>query len=416
MVQYIVSQKTGYSEEIEPEEPVAIVSVRNHYYIVESCINKYYTYLDILSNLERYYEGSTQTELTEAENENSQIIYNMLDEEYTTANSITTDNIGTKLEKVNNPVIDIVNMYVSEKTDNIYVYIIEGTLRDDENPISDFTMIVKVDFANETFSIIPSDYASEHYANVSVGGTIDIDVPENITINKNNQYILRTVSDDTYARDLFNKLKEEMVYNVEEVYNSLDENYRSTKATDLSNFENYVTNKYGDMATLTADSYQKTNKDEYTQYVIIDTEGNYYIFYETAPMEYRLILDTYTIDIPEFTDRYNEATPQEKVILNINKFMLAINDGDYDYAYNVLADSFKTNNFQNLEAFENYIKTNFYAQNKVDYMEFGNESGTYYTYRVNITDETGANNNTVTKTFIMLLGEGTDFELSFNIN
>ena len=82
---------------------------------VESCINKYYTYLDILSNLERYYEGSTQTELTEAENENSQIIYNMLDEEYTTANSITTDNIGTKLEKVNNPVIDIVNMYVSEK-------------------------------------------------------------------------------------------------------------------------------------------------------------------------------------------------------------------------------------------------------------------------------------------------------------
>ena len=265
MVQYIVSQKTGYSEEIEPEEPVAIVSVRNHYYIVESCINKYYTYLDILSNLERYYEGSTQTELTEAENENSQIIYNMLDEEYITANSITTDNIGTKLEKVNNPVIDIVNMYVSEKTDNIYVYIIEGTLRDDENPISDFTMIVKVDFANETFSIIPSDYASEHYANVSVGGTIDIDVPENITVNKNNQYIFRTVSDDTYARDLFNKLKEEMVYNVEEVYNSLDENYRSTKATDLSNFENYVTNKYGDMATLTADSYQKTNKDEYTQ-------------------------------------------------------------------------------------------------------------------------------------------------------
>lgn len=132
-------------------------------------------------------------------------------------------------------------------------------------------------------------------------------------------------------------------------------------------------------------------------------------------MKYTLILDTYTIDIPEFTDKYNTATDQEKVILNLNKFMLALNDGDYKYAYNVLDDSFKTNNFPNYASFETYAKSNFFSNNTFDYAEFGNTAGTYYTYTVNITDASGESSNTTTKTFIMLLEDGTDFKLSFNV-
>ena len=158
-------------------------------------------------------------------------------------------------------------------------------------------------------------------------------------------------------------------------------------------------------------NYQVTN----TQILCVDRNNKSYIFKVTTPMKYSLILDTYTIDIQEFTTKYSETNDKGKVILNINKFMLALNDKDYKYAYSILASSFKKNNFPTLESFEKYAKTNFFEQNKFDYIEFGDESGTYYTYKVNITDGTGKNNKLITKTFIMKLDEGTKFETSFNV-
>ena len=62
------------------------------------------------------------------------------------------------------------------------------------------------------------------------------------------------------------------------------------------------------------------------------------------------------------------------------------------------------------------MKTNFFEKNSFEYMEFGDEAGTYYTYRVSIRDASENSDNTINKTFIMLLGEGTDFEFSFNLN
>lgn len=405
-----------YIEEIKPEEKIAIVDIRNHYYIVQSCINKFYTYNDIISNIKEYYGGEDEEVIKEATSENAAIIYNLLDEEYIKSREITKGNLLTKIGKVNGSIVDINNMYVSEKSTNISVYIVNGTLRDKKsNNISSFKMIVKLDFANETFSIIPDDYVDENYPNVEIGGNINIEVPENIKINKNNKYLFKVVSDDTYIMDLFNKLKEELLYNTKEIYNDLNQDYKNSKFASEEEFDKYVKNKYANLKNINAESYKETKKEDYTQYIIIDSEGNYYIFREIAPMQYSLILDTYTIDIPEFVDRYNKSKAQEKVILNLNKFMLAINDKDYKTAYNMLADSFKKNNFQTIGEFEKYMKNNFFDKNKFDYKYFGDEAGTYYTYKVDISDQEEKIRQTITKNFIILLGEGTEFEISFNI-
>ena len=132
-------------------------------------------------------------------------------------------------------------------------------------------------------------------------------------------------------------------------------------------------------------------------------------------MKYTLILDTYTIDIPEFVERYNKSNPQEKVVLNINKFMLSLNDGDYKYAYSILAESFKEKNFKTLEDFEIYAKSNFFEKNVFSYEKFGNEGDTYYTYEIRITDKQNNSSNPKTKTFIILLEDKTNFKISFNI-
>ena len=116
-----------------------------------------------------------------------------------------------------------------------------------------------------------------------------------------------------------------------------------------------------------------------------------------------------------FIANYEKSSTEEKVGLDINKFMLALNDKDYKYLYSILADSFKENNFKTYEEFENYAKTNFFEENTFGYLEFGNEGGTYYTYKVKISDATQKNDKTIEKTFIVLLGEGTDFKISFNV-
>ena len=54
-------------------------------------------------------------------------------------------------------------------------------------------------------------------------------------------------------------------------------------------------------------SYKIDKNNDYTQYVLIDNLENYYIFRETSVMDYTVILDTYTIDLPEFLEKYENA-------------------------------------------------------------------------------------------------------------
>ena len=45
-------------------------------------------------------------------------------------------------------------------------------------------------------------------------------------------------------------------------------------------------------------------------------------------MDFDVILDVYTVEIPELTEQYNNSTDAEKVLMNIQKVFYAINDGD----------------------------------------------------------------------------------------
>ncbi|MCI8621835.1 MAG: hypothetical protein HFJ50_09350 [Clostridia bacterium] len=209
-------------------------------------------------------------------------------------------------------------------------------------------------------------------------------------------------------------MQEEILYNPELAYEHLDENYKKAKFANLNEFKIYAINNSKRYVTAKVTKYQKTEKNGYIQYACTDTEGRVYIFNETAVKKYTLILDTYTLEIPEFTAKYNTSNPKEKVILNLDKFMQSINDKDYKYAYSLLAESFKNLNFKTQAEFENYMKTNFFEKNKFEYEKFGDEANTYYTYKIKITDKTGIDEREITKTFIILLEEGTKFKLSFD--
>lgn len=410
-------------EELETtfDDTIKIVTSKNEFYTVKNCVNKFYLdYMKIYTVANNsdilIIDEEAEKSMQQDKKTNITAVYEMLDTEYIKAKQITNDNLETKLIKINESIANITNMYVSKKSNRLSIYLVEGILREKTSGnISNFKIIVKLDAQNRTFSILPNEYVQENYKNAQEGNKLEIDLQENIDINANNKYNYRNITEADYIEELVSDFKEKILYNPQIIYERLDTNYKNKKFSNSREFENYVKNNIKRYVAMKADKYGKTVLENYTQYVIIDTAGNYYIFRETAPMKYSLILDTYTIDIPEFTEKYKVSNDQEKVILNLNKFMLAINDGDYKYAYSLLADSFKRNNFPNYETFENYAKNNFFKENKFEYLKFGDEAGTYYTYTVKITNGTANENNSITKTFIILLEEETNFKLSFNM-
>ena len=393
------------------------VTNRNNYYIVKNAVNKFYTYYYSMNTLEGdvyIMDEDAEESIKEIQLEYAQVIYDMLDNDYKEYAGITTSSdIISKLNPINEVAININKMYVSQRTVDTSIYIVEGTVREKiTSNISNFKMMIEVDALNRVFSIFLQDYIDEKYPTISIGEEFNASENVNIEKNSNNVYDYQNITDETYCVDLISKYKEEILYNTELAYEHLDNEYKTKKFTNLEEFQNYAKNNVRKNVLLELNQYQKiTSNDGYTLYVCLDQNGKYYIFKENAVMDYGIILDTYTIDLPEFVEQYNSSTDEKKVQFNIQKFFDAINDGDYAYTYNKLDQTYRNNNFPTQVDFENYMKTTFYAYNKLGYTSY-EKNGDLYIYKMVITNREEST-QTIEKQFVVKLLEGTDFVMSF---
>ena len=129
-------------------------------------------------------------------------------------------------------------------------------------------------------------------------------------------------------------------------------------------------------------------------------------------MNYKVILDIYTLADKEFEEEYNKATTSQRVAMNIDKFMGILNAKDYNKAYNLLDETFRSKNFNNVESFKKYVKENFFEYNNIQYKSMKTE-GYIYIYSVQLTNKMKQTENK-NMTIIMQLKEGTDFVMSFS--
>ena len=414
------SSNEQIQEDTDYDNTLKDVSVRNNYYNVKTCIDKFYSYyIDIFNEtndgvvVDEYEEKYRQ----EQKKENATAIYNILDSKYINYKKITEKNILDNLPKIKRSNIDITDMYVSEKTDNIAIYFVNGKLREmNTKNITNFSVMVTIDSINKTFSICLEDYIKDKYPSLKKDDKLDIETPTSIDQNKYNVYKEQYIVDQVYVKDMINKYIDEMIYNPSQGYNQLDKQYREKRFKKLENYLAFAkdVNNVRKYLTIKIEKYQKTEEDGYTQYVCIDQNENYYIIHEYSTMNYSLILDTYTIDLPEFIEKYNKSSEKEKIALNIKKILDAINLQDYSYIYDKLDDTFKANNFKTESQLKQYIQKNFYNQNKIEYKEV-NKSGNTYIYTVEIYDKNDSS-KFIKKDIIMELREGTQFVMSFNVN
>ena len=392
----------GTSTDLQ-ENVFALVTDRDEFYLVKNIILRY------LARIERIHDAELEEELRQSERE---MAYNMLSDRYTREFNIDVDNIETQVfsftEKDSANVGRILYAYL---TADVKLYYISATIMNTEET-NELNFLVKIDYNNETFSIYLNNYLERNdYQDIEIGDRITFDTGS-IEDRVYNRYFETSVDDEELMIDYFNMFANYARYDIQRAFNLLDQEYRELRFTSVGEFESFINRNIARMNERNLDDYWIFEYDDHTMYVMRDTYGNYYIFKATSVMQFTVMLDIHTIDLPQFIERYESVNEAQRMLLNLNRVMQAINAGDYRFAYNRLSEGFRNSNFSTLESFEAYMRNTLFTNNEMRPIQFRNE-GNILIYRVEITDRDNENAQPVVKTFIMRLGQGTDFEMSF---
>lgn len=406
----IDEEEFEYTEEILNEQEISRVKNNDLFYTIENCLQKYESYLNL--NYEKQVDELNMPSIAalyniSTEEEKAKALMNLLDKEYISENKINSQNI---LEILNNSFdeVNVKAIKINKLIDDnavVEAYTILAKIDNGTNA-SNKMFIIKIDNSNSAFCVTPIDD----------GKYKDIDQIEfinrtkQIEKNDNNKYVNISYNEGQIAANYFQEYKELILGDYELAYEKLDEEYRKIKFGDLEKFKQYIQENTDIIKKMQVYKYQTEIEDSYTEYRCMKLDGGYWIIRENAPRDYTVLLDTYTIDLPEFITKYNNNSDEIKTGLNIQKIFDSIKDGDYSYAYKKLDETFKQNNFPTEELFKKYAKQ-YLLGTTIEHNDC-ETSGELFIYDITITQE---DNKTVNKTIIMKLLEGTDFVFSFDV-
>lgn len=395
-------------------QDISIVKDESEYHDIERIFNKYLSYINYLDyNYFQYQikeEEKTQYKekyLKKGKEALEQILLNQV---------TNKNNWVNELLSYTNKKMDITEMN-KFNYNQISGYLLTINFDDKETT----NIIIFVDESNNSFSILPDKTISTINKNnlTSLLEEININV---IDKNSYNEFQKIKLNNEKICMQYYLDYLDMMKNDIDKLFNTLDEKYREKKFGNIEEFKKYINDNRTALSKAVLSKYEVKNKNNYNEYICVDEDGRYYIFKATAAMKYTLFLDTYTADLPDFTEKYNGSNNQEKIVLNIEKIFSAINSKDYKYVYSKLADSFKNNYFKDENTLKNFIEQNLYSKNNVEYKEFERE-GTLATYKIKVEKEfeegeelpEGKNAPFKYLNIVMQLNEGTDFVFSFNI-
>lgn len=410
------SRNNQTSNVIEQDEAFAKVKDYKTYFTVKEIVENYITYMKQI-NGDEYVDASsfnmTSSQIAKTMQEDGlEALKGILDENY------LKDETDSFLIKMQNEYkqdgtyskqviykLNIDDMYQYNLDSNLSLVLVEAKLNNTE-----LNLLVKLDNANNTYSIFLNDYITKNnyekhmsVKNITIGKT-------KIQKNDYNSDISVDGTEKDVVVQYFSDYRMKMLNDTKSAYQKLDSEYAEKKFGQYSNFESYVNNNKNKIEVASIDKYQVLENKNGREYVCVDENGKYYIFMEEEVGKYSVVLDTYTIDLPEFIEKYNSANEKTKVGLNIQKVFDAINNEDYEYVYNKLDNTFKQTNFKTVQEFANYAVQNF-AGKQLKYGEC-QQQGSMYIFDITMISGTNQTNKRV----IMQLKDGTDFVMSFNAN
>lgn len=376
---------------------------RMTYFNINNCITNYLGAINQNNSLYYGYDQNGKyTRIVSTEDIN-QRIYDLLSEKYIKQNNITIENLRNHLKLMETDSIFVPTNIKIIQNGEIKSFLVQGLVENitNLNLIEEIFAIVNIDITNSVFSIEPI------YGNYKNIEEIKIEqLEEIIKVNDNNIFYMSSSSNQDVAKDYINLYKRIALGKPEIMYNLLNKEYREVKFQNEEGFKRYIEENRQKILGIRVEKFQVNERDDYSEFICIDQYENYYIFMEKEILDYSVILDTYTIDLPEFIKQYNNASSQKRVGMNIEKIITAIKNGDYQYVYNKLDNTFRSNNFSTVDQLKNYIENNLKDFSNIEYLEFSEEGGLCI-YKTKI-DNKFLN-------VIMQLDSGTDFSMSFNV-
>lgn len=394
--------------ELKPSNELKISEYNNYYITFNDYINKYFDY--ILSK-------------------NSKGILNLLSSDFINDEKISASNVLDNVDNINtNTTYNVKKIYELDTSVSVKNYFVYGYISNEETRNNGqkekCNFVIKLDYENNSFSIAPygkifNNYIKYSDDKVEQKNTIDYEkMSKKIKSNDDNRIILENISDEKIVQKYFNLYIEDSRYYTKDAYNYLDEEFKQKRFGSFENYRNYIKNITNMLRTSKLEKYKVNYYDDYKEYICQDNYGNYYIFKETRPMEYTLILDIYTTKIAEISEKYDKSNNAQKTAINIEKFKQMINLKDYNSAYNVLDENFRNKNFGSVEKFEKYIKQNWpeFIDFKCSNYKEVNDVGTM---DVKITGRGVSEeelNKVIEKTFIVKLLDENNFVMSFNVD
>ena len=109
-----------------------------------------------------------------------------------------------------------------------------------------------------------------------------------------NDYAKLSIDDNQMSIIYFTDYKQYLTHNIEKAYELVDPEYATKKFRDISDFKNYVSNRYNNSKVK---KYKVNNKEDYTYDIIGDTDNNYIVFKVDGVMNYTVYLDNETVVI-----------------------------------------------------------------------------------------------------------------------
>lgn len=377
------------------------------YIVVRDIIRQY---LNTINDTNALYYSLSGAKIISNE-EVAQMAFNKLLPAYTEKNGITQSNIFNHIKKYNmqNEITLLEIKKLTETTKTVSAFAIKVLVQNVDNYSveEELYFIVYLDDNNSTYAIEPIE--TNDISKISLNNEFG-----NIEVNDDNKFRYMNINDKEVLDEYIDKFIKVAIGAPEYAYNNmLNKEYRDKKFGSVEKFKEYIETNKSRIRSIKLQKYNKNSSNpEYMQYTSVDQYDNYYIIREKSMIVYDLILDAYTIDLPEFIKDYSKATDKNKILMNMEKIRQAINNHDYEYVYNKLSTDSKQNNLSDIEKLENYINNNMFNLNKMEINDINSEND-LYTFKVIITDLTKESEEKKEMEFNMKLMGDTNFEITF---
>lgn len=389
----------------EAKKEILPVNNRNKYFAVEKILNSYIMYIKQMYGIIDFQKYDD----IEIREDGINKLYSILDDEYIEDMKIKREQLISKIKEYEKYKLKINRMYIYEMNSSINLYLVSINIDEDE-----LNILVKTDSNNMTFSIFLEDYIEKHDFSIDMN-TENIKITDKqIEKNDNNIFKYININDEYMVIQYINSLEENLKNNIENAYNNLmEKEYRNKRFNNINEFSNYLEENKELLYNIKPAQFIVNYYEDYTEYVCTDQYNNYYIFKEDFVMNYTFKFDTYTIMTDKFKTTYETASNEQRVQMNIDKFIQMINRQDYRTSYNCIADSFKNNYFSTQEEFKNYVNNKFFKYNKFEFNNIAQKGNNIYVCSLSLTDLTEQSTELKEIDIIIKLNDNFDFVMSF---